>query len=395
MTGIPHPEAHRDAHPDAPPGAPSATPRPSHSPGDAEPRSPGDPEPRGRDRSVDAVRAAAVAVVVIWHTTLSLLQVDDGRLVMPGPVDAVPGGWLATWLLQVMPVFFAVGGFVHLTGRRSARTSREFLRRRVRRLGRPLAPFLVCWGLTEVVLRLAGQPPLAVLAPGVLAPLWFLLVYAAAATLTPVTAAWHERWGARVVVVGGLVLAALDAVRVAGVPVLGVATTALVWLLCHQLGYLWRDGVLDAPGRHLPLGGAAVAALALLTGPGPYPASMVASAQYESNMLPTTLPVLVVGTLQICVVLAVRPALARILRRPWCWRPVLAVNVVAMSTYLWHMPVVALLVWAWHTAIGPLPSVPDAAWWWTRSAWLVVVVILLLPVLRVVRRWDLAGEVRR
>ncbi|MGL5930449.1 MAG: acyltransferase family protein [Dermatophilaceae bacterium] len=387
MTGIPHPEAHRDAHSDVRPGVPGATPRPS--------QSPDDPAPYGRDRSVDAVRAAAIAVVVVWHTTLSLLHVDDGRLVMPGPVDAVPGGWLATWLLQVMPVFFAVGGFVHLTGRRSAPTSREFLRRRARRLGRPLAPFVLCWALTEVVLRLTGQPPLAALAPGVLAPLWFLLVYAAAAALTPVTAAWHEHWGARVVVIGGLVLAALDALRVAGVPALGVATTALVWLLCHQLGYLWRDGVLDAPGRHLPLGVAAVAALALLTGPGPYPASMVASAQHESNMLPTTLPVLVVGVLQVCVVLAVRPVLARMLRRPWCWRPVIAVNVVAMSTYLWHMPVVALLVWGWRAAIGPLPPEPDAAWWWTRPAWFVLVVVLLLPVLRVVRRWDLAGEVRR
>jgi hypothetical protein len=30
---------------------------------------------------------------------------------MPNPIHVVPGGWLATWLLQVMPVFFLVGGY--------------------------------------------------------------------------------------------------------------------------------------------------------------------------------------------------------------------------------------------------------------------------------------------
>ncbi|MGL5909165.1 MAG: hypothetical protein ACRCZP_04125, partial [Phycicoccus sp.] len=51
---------------------------------------PGRPHPpaavgAGRDRVVDGVRAAAIVVVVVWHTTLSLLHVGDGRLLMPGP----------------------------------------------------------------------------------------------------------------------------------------------------------------------------------------------------------------------------------------------------------------------------------------------------------------------
>ncbi|MGL5910938.1 MAG: acyltransferase family protein, partial [Phycicoccus sp.] len=161
------------------------------------------------------------------------------------------------------------------------------------------------------------------------------------------------------------------------------------------LGYLWRDGTLDRPARHLPLVAGSVAGLALLTGPGPYPVSMVASAEHTSNMLPTTPPVLLVGVLQVALVLAARPVLARFLSHATWWRPVLGVNLVAMSTYLWHMPVVALLVWASTSFGATLPATPDSTWWWTRPLWLAAVLALLVPVLLAVRRWDLAGDLRR
>ena len=97
---------------------------------------------------------------MVWHTTLCLLQVDAGRLVMTNPIDAVPGMWALTWALQVMPVFFVVGGYVHLLAWRSAPSTGAFLRRRARRLGRPLVPFLGAWAVAEVGLLLAGRPPL-------------------------------------------------------------------------------------------------------------------------------------------------------------------------------------------------------------------------------------------
>jgi hypothetical protein len=52
----------------------------------------------------------------------------------------------------------------------------------------------------------------------------------------------HRRWGAWVAAAGGGLLLGLDALRLAGATPLAAITTALVWLLCHQLGYLWRDG---------------------------------------------------------------------------------------------------------------------------------------------------------
>jgi hypothetical protein len=87
-----------------------------------------------RDRAVDFLRA--FGVVVIWHWALSVTHRTDGRLVMPNPIDDVPLGWLATWLFQVLPVFFIVGGYANLAAwdsvRRSGGGTGRFLRKRWR-----------------------------------------------------------------------------------------------------------------------------------------------------------------------------------------------------------------------------------------------------------------------
>ena len=67
--------------------------------------------PAGRDRTVDLMRAVSIAVVVMWHWTGSVTHRRDGEIIMPNPIDQVPLLWLATWVGQVMPVFFLVGGF--------------------------------------------------------------------------------------------------------------------------------------------------------------------------------------------------------------------------------------------------------------------------------------------
>jgi surface polysaccharide O-acyltransferase-like enzyme len=73
--------------------------------------------PASRDRVVDAARALCIVVVTLWHWTLSVThRTADGSLAMPNPIHAVSGGWLATWVLQIMPVFFLVGGYANLVG---------------------------------------------------------------------------------------------------------------------------------------------------------------------------------------------------------------------------------------------------------------------------------------
>ena len=213
-------------------------------------------------------------------------------------------------------------------------------------------------------------------------------MYAAAAAAVPLTARWHDRWGVKVVLTGAGLLVALDLLRLGGVAPASAVTTALVWLLCHQLGYLWRDGVVHGRRHGLLIAAGAVAGLALLTGPGPYAPSMVASMAHESNMLPTTPPILLVGVLQFGLVLALHEPLARLMQRPRWWRPVVAVNALAMSIYLWHMAAALMLVVLAERTVGPLATRPDAAWWWSRPVWLAAVLVVLLGLLAGVRRWE-------
>ncbi len=64
-----------------------------------------------RDRFLDALRAGSLLVVVAWHWFGVTLNPETYAT---RPSVSAPGLWLASWLLQVMPVFFFVGGFANL-----------------------------------------------------------------------------------------------------------------------------------------------------------------------------------------------------------------------------------------------------------------------------------------
>ncbi len=68
--------------------------------------------PVDRDRSVDALRAAAILGVVLGHWLVTALVADGGGLHAASPLRDMP--WLApvSWLFQTLAVFFLVGGHV-------------------------------------------------------------------------------------------------------------------------------------------------------------------------------------------------------------------------------------------------------------------------------------------
>ena len=77
-----------------------------------------------------------IAVVVVWHTVMSLTyRKASGTFSMPNPLDEIPLGWAATWVLQVMPMFFIVGGFANArswdSSRRRGDGAGHFVRTRI------------------------------------------------------------------------------------------------------------------------------------------------------------------------------------------------------------------------------------------------------------------------
>jgi peptidoglycan/LPS O-acetylase OafA/YrhL len=349
-----------------------------------------DATPASRDRSVDLLRAVAIGVVVLWHWVFSVTHwTGDGRLTMPNPIGDVAGLWLATWLLQVMPLFFVVGGVANraawTAARRDGRSAADFVRARLLRLARPCVLFVGAWATFEaaVVLLVPRYPGVLAYGRVVLVPLWFLAVYAGVVALVPATATLHARrpgW-----TLAGLLaaVAAADLGRIGfGIHSLGVVSTVGVWLFAHQLGYWWRDGSLLRGGARTARRVAAVglAGLVALTTLGPYPRSMVAvRGEGTSNMLPTTLCVAALAVLQLGVALWLRDPLNRWLRRRRPWRAVVAVNGVAMTLFCWHMTALLLAIGAWELFGGTLSAEPTAAWWALRPVWLVLPALFLVP----------------
>ena len=352
--------------------------------------------PAARDRTVDLMRAVSIAVVVLWHWVGSVLHRRDGVIVMPNPIDQVPLLWLATWLGQVMPVFFLVGGFANLAVRdRVDGRAGAFLRRRLTRLLRPAGVFLGVWAVLEVVLLVAvpGYPGVLAYGRVVVVPLWFLAAYVGVVLVVPLTAAAHRRAAVPTVVLLGAGVVVVDAARFGtGLEIFGLVNTALVWVFVHQLGYLWRDGMLDSPARRWMVAAGGATGLTVVTALPVYPRSMVATVGDElSHMFPTTAGIAALAVFQLGVILLLSPVLAAGLRRRRVWKVVVAANAVIMTVFLWHMTALLAALVLVEAAGLPIHPEPSAAWWAQRPLWLLVPGVLLAALVALFAR----AETRR
>ena len=85
--------------------------------------------PAGRNRAIDFYRVVAMIFVAVGHWLVIAIGTDgDGELFARNALEVVPRFGPVTWLFQVMPLFFAVGGF-------ASAMSLDAHRRRQRRQG--------------------------------------------------------------------------------------------------------------------------------------------------------------------------------------------------------------------------------------------------------------------
>ncbi|WP_199923173.1 acyltransferase family protein [Streptomyces sp. NRRL S-813] len=350
--------------------------------------------PDKRDRVVDAARAFSIVIVTLWHWTLSVThRTADGTLVMPNPVHAVPGGWLATWVLQIMPVFFLVGGYANLAGwqrnRRNEESAGRFVADRLRRLSVPTAVWAGVWLAAELIAAALPGPHRWMWQwfPGYLTPLWFLVVYGLVIATVPVTATLHARHGAgTLAALVGLIAVGSLLGRGLGLAWAEWATAALVWLFCHQLGYAWRTWELGrrSLGRRLEVTGLGLLTLVVLTVFAGYPRAMVGVVgDTESNIFPTNAAIAALAVFQLGLLALITPSAARLLRRRAVWKPVVALNVVAMTVFVWHMTAYLAALWVYERLGHTLLSEPTTAWWAQRWFWLLAPLVALLALIAV------------
>lgn len=326
--------------------------------------------PVTRDRYIDLLRVLSLGTVVLGHWLMAAVTTDGvGNL-----LAVVPELQLLTWVLQVMPVFFFVGGFSHALSYRSLLRRRpqdstgsvypSFLRARLQRLLRPTMVFVLVWGVAALVVQLLGGGGglTGVTLRLVTQPLWFIGIYLAMVAFTPALLKLHDRlgWGAFAALAGAA--ATVDLLRfAAGVPYVEFLNFAFVWLAVHQLGFLRADGRIRRPAL---LAGTGLVAAVALVALGPYPLSMVGMpGEKISNMAPPTLALLGHGLWLVGAVELLRAPGSRLVAVPRVWRAVVAANGVAMTAFLWHLTAM-LGVYGAMLALGlPLPEPATGAWW--------------------------------
>lgn len=346
--------------------------------------------PPGRNRAVDFYRAAAMAVVAVGHWLGTVVVLDDGRLDGGNLLDFAPEyGWF-TWIGQVMPLFFFVGGFASATSLRSAERrgvrSADWIATRLRRMVAPAAALAAFWAIALVVGgAVGGLGIVGLAAAGAAIPLWFLANYAIDTALAPFTFRWFR---ARPAAFAGTLLALFalaEAAGFAGVRFVPQLNWVIGWLGFQVLGFAWQDGLLPT-GRRLVALAAAFWALALAAVTiGPWPAVMLHHGGLEhSPTHPPSTALLLYGFAYSCTAAALAPAVDRWLSRSTrAWRITIAANAVAMSVYLWHMTAGMVVIGAAHLA-GLIPSVQagTSAWWWTKIPFLLANIAVLVPIVK-------------
>ncbi|MFE9690136.1 acyltransferase [Micromonospora sp. NPDC005806] len=368
--------------------------------------------PAGRERYLDLLRALAICLVVVGHWTDVVVVYDSsGHLTVIDALTDLAWARPLTWIFQVIPVFFLVGGFANAASLTNSQARggnvAEWLLDRSARLIGPTTVLLLTLAVGSLVGRLSGADPVQIrtVVSLLTIPLWFLSAYVAVVGLTPIMYPLHRRVGFLVPLVLLVLVAAGDVGRLLGHGRVSGGNFLFGWLVIHQIGFAWYDALRDRTGRaagdglrrllprRLPTGRPAAISLLLvgfgglllLTVVGPYPVQMITvPGERLDNSSPPSLALLALATLQLGLILLLHRPIERWLRRPRPWRAVIGVNAVVLTVFLWHLSAVLLLVGVLNL-VHWLPSAPvgGGTWWALRALWVLALAVVLLPLVTV------------
>ena len=359
--------------------------------------------PAERNRYVDFLRAVSILVVVIGHWLIATFSYVDGQLVPGHLLKSHPQYQWLTWIFQVMPIFFIVGGYSNAVSLESAKRKgvdyAGWLVARLHRLITPLLLLIVTWAAAAIVLRFVGVRPEIVvfLTQASFIPTWFLAIYIMLVLLAPPTYRLWQRFGFASFA-GFVALAVLVDIAFFAYDQhwLGWTNYFWVWLAVHQLGFAWRDGHFSSASKMLAMAAFGFVALYLMIDRGPYPLAMVGSPDEGlSNTLPPNATLLALALFQCGLLLALEGPLRRALDGVRLWAATVLVNSMIMTVYLWHITIQMVVGSAFYLlgdfAFRLEPG--SAAWWWSRPLWIAVLILVLVPVALVLSAFERRGRV--
>jgi fucose 4-O-acetylase-like acetyltransferase len=354
--------------------------------------------PDSRNRYVDFLRAFSILVVVIGHWLMAGPEMVDGELRIGHLIAEARWAQWATWLLQVMPIFFFVGGFSNAGSWRSARrdgtTYAMWLRDRLRRLVLPVLPVLAVWtGVAAIALQTQiDRNLLTVGSQAALVPVWFLATYVLIVAVVPISLRIWERFGWSAFAATAAIAAAIDFANLGmGVPQVMWLNYIFVWNAVHFLGYAWVDGRITSLRQSLSIAAAGLASLTTLVALFPYPLAMVGLDNAGvTNSNPPKITLIALGAFQFGLAMTLAPAARRWLADLKPWTAVVAVNGSIMSLYLWHLTAMVGVIGASYAfgGIGLRFAVNTPMWWLTRPVFFGVLIAATVPFLAMFGRFE-------
>lgn len=363
-----------------------------------------------RDLTLDLARVFCVLLVVVIHLLEVGVDVRPHGITVTRPLEHQSWFDAVTWVMQIMPLFFVVGGFAGMTAwrglRRRGGTAPDFVRNRVLRLAQPALPLFLFYVAALGIATLVGAPAALVesVAVGAGSPLWFIAAYTVCQALLPALATWHERnrWAPVLVLLAGVIVVEVLRFTVPGhvdfsyasVHVrldgdsIGLLNMLFVWPLVQQIGFWYADGWFDRRRwwQLAVLGLAAWATLFPMVLVGPYSPDML------TNLNPPTLPLVALGLAQACTLRLLKPVLTRLMRTRGARAVVFVAGTRLMTIYLWHLPIIIALAGLALLVPGASPAPGSAGWWWSRIVVYLLVLGLLYLLSLLVGRWEAPRE---
>jgi fucose 4-O-acetylase-like acetyltransferase len=361
--------------------------------------------PETRNRYVDFLRGISICSVVFGHWLMAAPYYAGGQAHMAHLLAVVPWSQWLTWIFQVMPIFFFVGGYANMTSWQAAQRRGQgynhWLGSRLQRLLGPVLPLLCTWMVIAWAGHILGIPSgfIQVGSRIALVPTWFLAVYIVVVLFVPFTYAAWKRLGLWTIAIPIVCASAVDLLFFsAGWHLVGWLNYLFVWLTVHQLGYAWRDRRLPSSGWLFVgciIGWCTLLALVCL---GPYPLSLVGVPTDQiSNTLPPKLPLLALGFAQIGLVMSLERPARRWLEGMIPWAGTVMINGMIMTVFLWHstamMLVIGLGFFVWPGVFAVAPG--SVTWWLVRPVWVALFAGATVPFLLGFSRFERTGAARQ
>jgi len=358
-----------------------------------------DRTPASRNRYVDFLRAASMLVVTVGHWLAAAPYFDaSGELNATHILTVVPWTAWLTWILQVMPIFFIVGGYANgvswRAARRDGRSYATWLESRLRRLVWPMLPLLVAWVAIVAVEYARGVRPELIRYGSRVAfiPVWFLAMYLVIVLLAPAMEAAWTRFGMRsfwALTAAAIVVDLLF--FVGGMRWLPFVNYLFVWGAISLLGYAWLDDRFSSRRMLLLCAALALAVLLSLVFGGPYPVAMIGNpGEPVSNTTPPKITLIALAIVQGGVLFALQGPARRWLAGRSAWTATVLINANIMTLFIWHLTATTLVILGSYLAggVGLHLEPGSATWWWSRIPWIAANAIALVPLVLAFGRFE-------